>query len=268
MIPKHLPRIFIAELVKTLLRGSGIAAVLVAAAVGLLAVGSMAGAEYLGNEASVNGLPLEQILSFSGVTVAEWGLRARNFFLLPLLLLWATGASFAGEFKNHTLREQLVRPVPRWSVLVAKLMALSVLSALTLLVTGLLASGLGALLFGVEGEWGPVALGYLASWPSDLGLLCMGILVALLLRNVAGVVVLVVLYLALDLVARLVLTLIGKLPSVEVAADIARFMPGEALAAWEGYADGWNWVSFAGLGVLVVVCLSISMLRFRRMDIP
>lgn len=268
MIPKHFHLLFVGELFKTLFRGSGIAALLVAACVALLSVGAMAGAEYLGNEASVNGLPLEQIMSFSGVTVAGWGLRARNFFLLPLLLLWATGACFAGEFKDHTLREQLVRPLPRWSVLVAKLLALSVLSALTLVVTGVLSGGLGALLFGAEGEWGPVALGYLASWPSDIGLLCMGILVALLLRNVAGVVVLVVLYLALDLVARLVLGLIGKLPSLEVAADIARFMPGEALAAWEGYLSEWSGASFAGLGVLILVCLALSLLRFARMDVP
>ncbi len=268
MFPRHFHRLFLAELKKTLLRASGIAALLIAAAVGLLAVGGMALAEYLGAEASMNGLPLDQIIDFSGATTAGWALRARNFFLLPLMLLWAAGASFAGEFKDRTLRELLVRPVPRWAVLLAKLLALAVLSLLTLTVTALLAGGLGALLFGIEGEWGPLALGYLASWPSDLGLLCMGILVALVVRNVAAVVVGVVLYLAADLVLRLLLSLIGKLPSMELAGDIARFMPGEALAAWEGYLDGWSAVSWAGLGVLVVVCLALALLRLVRMDVP
>ncbi len=268
MIPRHFPMMFLAELRKTLLRGSGIAAVLIAAAVGLLAVGAMALAQYLGSEAAVNGLPLDQIMEFSGATTAGWALRARNFFLLPLLLLWATGASFAGEFKDRTLRELLSRPVPRWSVLAAKFLALAVLSAITLLVTAVLAGGLGALLFGVEGEWGPLALGYLASWPSDLGLLSMGILVALVVRNVAGVVVGVVLYLALDLVVRLLLSLIGKLPSLELAADIARFMPGEALAAWEGYLEAWSLTSWAGLAVLTAVCLGLALVRLIRMDVP
>jgi len=268
MIPRHFHRMFLAELRKTLLRGSGIAAILIAAAVGLLAVGGMAAAQYLGGEAAVNGLPLDQIMEFSGATTAGWALRARNFFLLPLLLLWATGATFAGEFKERTLRELLARPVPRWSIMAAKFLALSVLSALTLLVTAVLSGGLGALLFGIEGEWGPLALGYLASWPSDLGLLSMGILVALVVRNVAAVVVGVVLYLAADLVLRLLLSLVGKLPSLELAAEIARFMPGEALAAWEGYLDGWNMVSWIGLAGLIALCLGLALLRFMRMDVP
>jgi ABC-type transport system involved in multi-copper enzyme maturation permease subunit len=268
MIPTHFHLMFLAELRKTLLRGSGMAAILIAAAVGLLAVAGMGLAQYLGSEAAVNGLPLDQIMDFSGVTTAGWALRARNFFLLPLLLLWATGASFAGELKDHTLRELLVRPVPRWSVLLAKLLALAVLSAITLVVTAVLSGGLGALLFGIEGEWGPLALGYLASWPSDLGLLSMGILVALLVRNVAGVVVGVVLYLALDLVVRLLLSLIGKLPSMELAAEIARFMPGQALAAWEGYLDAWSLTSWAGLAVLIVLCLAAALFRLMRMDVP
>ena len=268
MIPKHFHLMFLAELRKTMMRGSGIAAVLVAGAVGLLAVGAMGLAQYLGGEAAVNGLPLDQIMEFSGVTTAGWALRARNFFLLPLLLLWATGASFAGEIKDHTLRELLVRPVPRWSVMLAKLLALAVLSGITLVVTAVLSGGLGALLYGIEGDWWPLALGYLASWPSDLGLLCMGVVVAVLLRNVAGVVVGVVLYLALDLVVRLLLSLIGKLPSMELAADIARFMPGQALASWEGYLDEWVLTSWAGLAVLIVVCLGVALVRFVRMDVP
>ncbi len=268
MFPRHFHHMFLAELRKTLLRGSGIAAILIAAAVGLLAVGGMALAQYLGGEAAVNGLPLEQILDFSGVTTAGWALRARNFFLLPLLLLWATGASFAGEFKERTLRELLVRPVPRWSVMAAKLLALTVLSGITLVVTAVISGGLGALLFGIQGEWLPLGLGYLASWPSDIGLLSLGILVALLVRNVAAVVVGVVLYLVLDLVVRLLLSLIGKLPSMELAADIARFMPGEALAAWEGYLGEWSLASWAGLAVLIVLCLSAALLRFMRMDVP
>jgi hypothetical protein len=78
----------------------------------------------------------------------------------------------------------------------------------------------------------------------------------------------VVLYLALDMVARVLLSLIGKLPSLELAADIARFLPGEALAAWEGYLDGWQVMSWAGLAVLIALCLAVSLLRLARMDVP
>ena len=267
MSPRHFLAIFLAELRKTLLRGSGMAALGVAAAVGVLAVGGLAAARHLGGDAQVNGLPVDQILSFTGVTAFSWSLKARNFFLLPLLLLWATGATFAGEYREQTLRELLVRPVPRWAVLLAKLAALSVLSGLTLLVTAL-ASGLpGAALFGVEGDWGAPALGYLASWASDLGLLALGVLASLLFRNVAGVVVGVVLFLALDLGLRLVLKLAGAL-GLQAATRIAPFLPGEALSAWEGYDGGWDAISFAGLGVLVLLCLGLATWRLLRLDVP
>ena len=187
--------------------------------------------------------------------------------MLPLLLLWAAGASFAGELRNHTLREALARPVPRWSVLCAKLLALLTLSVATLLLTGLLSATLGGALFGFEGDWAPVVLGYLASFLSDLGLVCLGILVALLIRNVAGVVVGVTLFLLLDLGLRLALKLAGAL-GLETAAAVARWMPGEALAAWEGFQGEWVLSSFIGLGVLIAAALGLGLLRFYRLDVP
>jgi len=267
MTPRHFFAMFLAELKKTLLRGSGIAALLVAAAVGALAVGGLAAAKHYSGDAVINGAPLSQLVQIQGVTVVSWSLKARNFFLLPLVLLWATGTTFAGEWREHTLRELVVRPVPRWTVLAAKLAALSVLSGLTLVVTGLVSAVPGAAVFGFEGEWGPVLLGYLASWASDLGLLALGILASLLVRNVAGVVVGVVLFLVLDLGLRLVLKAAGLL-GLASATTISHFLPGEALAAWEGYDAGWDWVPFTGLGVLLVLCLALSVWRMMRTDIP
>jgi ABC-type transport system involved in multi-copper enzyme maturation permease subunit len=267
MTPAHFLGMFLAELRKTLLRGSGLAALAVAAAIGALAVGGLAAAKHYGGDAVVNGAPLDQLLQFQGVTVVGWSLRARNFFLLPLVLLWATGTTFAGEWREHTLRELCVRPVPRWAVLCAKLGALCVLSGLTLVVTGVVAAVPGALLFGAEGDWGTVLLGYLASWASDLGLLALGILASLLVRNVAGVVVGVILFLVLDLGLRLVLKLAGVL-GLASAETLAHFLPGEALAAWEGYSAGWSWIPFAGLGTLLALSLALSLWRLARTDIP
>jgi len=265
--PAHFLGITVAECRKTLGRGSGMAALGVAAGVGLLAVLALAGAQRLGGEAQVNGAALPDLVQFTGATALSWALRARNFYVLPLVLLWATGASFAGEISDHTLREALVRPVPRFAVLAAKLLALSVLSAATLLVTGAIAGGAGAALFGLRGDWGAVILGFCASWLSDLGLLSLGVLASLVFRSVAGVVVGVILILMGDLALRLGLKLAAAL-GVATAGSLVRWMPGEALAAWEGYADGWSTPAFVGLLVLVVVTLGLALVRFRRLDLP
>ncbi|MFH1464625.1 MAG: ABC transporter permease [Pseudomonadota bacterium] len=267
MSPRHFLGMFLAELRKTLLRGSGIAALVVAALIAALVVGVPAAARHYFGDAVINGAPLSQVLQIDGASLLAAALWARNLFLLQLVLLWAASATFAGEWRDHTLRELVVRPVPRWAVLAAKLGALSVLSALTLVVTAVVASSLAALLFGTGGDWGHVLLGYLASWGSDLGLFALGILASLLIRNVAGVVVVVVLFLVLDLGVRLALKAIGAL-GVEVASTIAHFMPGDAMWAWVGYKGDWDWVSVAGLGVLLIVCLALSVWRMMRTDVP
>ncbi len=265
--PAHFHKFFLAECSKTLQRGSGVAAICVAGLVAALTLLVLWLPGHLGGDAVINGQSAADLFQPSGVMALSWSLKARNFFLLPLLLLWAVGASFTGEIRDHTLRAQLVRPVPRWSVLLAKLCALSVLSALTLAATAALSGAVGAALFGAEGEWGVVLLGYAASWLSDIGLLAMGILVALLVRSVAGVVVGVILFLVVDLGARLVLQGAEAFLGYTAAGTIRKFMPGEALAAWEGYGDAWNWVSFAGLGVLIALALGLALLRFRRLDV-
>ena len=267
MTPAHFLRVYAAECRKTLGRGSGIAALGVAAGVGALAVLALAGARHLGGEAQVNGAALPDLVQFTGATALSWALKARNFYVLPLVLLWATGASFAGEIADHTLREALVRPVPRAMVLAAKLLALSTLSALTLLVSGAVAGGAGAALFGLEGAWGGVFVGYGASWLTDLGLLALGVLASLWFRSVAGVVVGVILLLMADLAVRLALKLAGAL-GLAWAGSVVKWMPGEALAAWEGYADAWSGPAFLGLLALVAAALALAWFRLRRLDLP
>ena len=254
------------EIVKIFSRGGGLATLVVAAGVAGLAVMGLYWAVRMGGDATINNQPLDSLVRFDGATAFTWALKARNFFILPLLILWSTGASLAGEIRDRTLREALVRPVPRWSVLLAKLAALASLSACTLLITGALSAVAGAALFGVEGQWGPVSLGYLVSWLSDLGLIALGLAAAVWLRSVAGVVVGVVLFLMADLGIRLVLKLLAFV-GLEAAPELARWMPGEALGAWAGFQDGWSVASFTGLGLLFLIALGVALARLQRMDV-
>jgi ABC-type transport system involved in multi-copper enzyme maturation permease subunit len=267
MNPHHFLRMYLAETRKTFTRGSAVAALGVAAAVAIVSLVAMKFAANAGSDATMNGQPLAKLFEASGGTVTGWALKARNFYVLPLLLLWATGSSFAGEIRDHTLREVAVRAVPRTAILAAKLVALLTLSAGTLVVTGLLTAVLGASFFGAEGTWLDLLGGYAASWLSDLGLLSLGTLAALYLRSEAGVVVGVTLALMADLGLRLVLKLAGVL-GVTSAASITPWLPGSALGAWEGYSSGWAWEPFASVTALIVIVLGLAVWRFQRLDIP
>lgn len=264
---RHFVMLLLAEAWKTFTRGSGIAAVLVALAVAALAAVGMQVASDVGAGATVNGQPASGFLRTSGLTVFTWALQGRNFFVLPMLLLWATGASMAGEIGDHSLRAHLVRPVPRLAVLAAKFGALLLLSAATLLLGAVTSALVGGAMFGFEGEWGPVVLAWLASGLTDAGLVALGLLASLFFRSVGGVVVGVVLFLMLDLGLRAILKLAGVL-GVQASEALLRWMPGEALAAWEGFEGGWDPYAFLGLALLLLVVLAVSSARFMRMDIP
>lgn len=221
-------------------------------------------------DAKINGNPISQMVEFSGGAVAGWALKVRNFFVLPLVLLLATAATLAGELGDQTLREVLVRPVPRWSVLAAKLLVLTSLAALTLLLTLAPALGGGLALFGAEGPTTVenVLLGYAASLLSDLGLISLALLASTFVRSVGGVVVAMMLFLMGDMAVRAVLQGMTWL-GAEQAEAVQRAMPGNALSCWEGFAGAsWDPAAFAGMAVVLLVGIGGTMWRFQRMDVP
>ena len=272
MIPAHLPTMIAAEIRAIFGRASGMAVLAVSLVVGVVASGSLL---YLQSRtgspdavAQFNGVPITSMMDFSAQSAAAWGLKARNFFVLPVLLLLAAASTLAGELGDRTLREVLVRPVPRWSVLAAKLAALVLLSLASHLLTFALAFG-GGLLLGTESPTplSAVGLGYLASWGSDLGVLLIGFAASVFVQSVGGVVVGVLLFLMADTFVRMALWGLDKL-GIAWAATAGQFMPGNALACWEGFQEGWLLAQFAGLAVLVVVAGFVAVARFQRMDVP
>lgn len=235
-------------------------------------VGVLLALQWLSGQAAnieANGNPVTQMVEFSGPAAAGWGLRVRNFFVLPLVLLLATASSFAGELGDQTLREALVRPVPRWWILLSKTLVLASLAALTLVITLVPAFGGGAALFGMEGPtgWVDVLLGYGASLLSDLGLIALGLLASTFVRSVGGVVVSMMLILMGDMGARAVLKGMSWL-GADWADGVGRALPGNALACWEGWTGDWDPWSFVGLALLLLVGFGGAWVRFSRMDVP
>ncbi|MDP2315156.1 MAG: ABC transporter permease subunit [Pseudomonadota bacterium] len=276
MIPRQFPRMVAAEARKVFTQGSALAALVIALVVGLGAVAGYAYVQSLGEGGpSFNGTPVSQIVAVSGIETAGKALWARNFFVLPLFLLLASASSVGGEVSERTLRELVVRPVPRWSILVAKLLALSALSAATLLVTLVPSLGIGTALFGLAAEGTPLGAptagallgGYAASFLSDVGLIAIGIAASLVVPSVGGTVVGVALLLMADLALLGLLKLLGMLGVAEAAAVIP-WTIGNALGAWEGWQEGWNPAQFGALAVVVGVSFTFAIARFHRMDVP
>jgi ABC-2 type transport system permease protein len=276
MIPAQLGRMVGAEVRKTFTRSSGIAALILAVFLGVVSVLAMWRVSSMGADGpSLNGTPVSQMVELTGVKAAGWALTARNFFVLPLLLLLATAGSVAGELGDRTLREVVVRPVPRWSILAAKLVALAGLSAATLALTAFPALGLGLAIFGGTPVDAPVGTadvldvigGYGASFLSDVGLLAIATFVSLMVRSVGGVVVTLTLALMADLALRGVLTLAANF-GVTQAETLRPWTLGNALGCWEGWDGGYDPARFVALAGFTAAAALASVARFHRMDVP
>jgi len=266
-MPPQFFRMLIAEIKLVFRRPTGLAVLAVGLIVGVVLVASL---QLLKTKLQVSTDQMAnvgQMLKYSAGDAAGWALRARNFFVLPLFLLLATGNALATEREDHTLRELLVRPVPRWSVVTVKFLALLVLS-LASLVASLLPALLGGfVLYGQAGPIVDVLIGYAASLLSDAGLIALGLLAGTLVRGAGGVVVSVIGLLMVDLGGRGFLWVLSKVGLPE-ADSLRQVMPGEALAAWEGWSDGFQWQPFAGLVLLIAVALGLTLWRVARMDVP
>lgn len=266
-MPPQFLRMLWMELKTVFTRRTGLAVLTVALGVPVLVLGSIALIKGRAVGLTVQNTPADQLMQFTAAEAAGWVLRGRNFFVLPLFLLLATGEALASEREAHTLRELLVRPVPRWSVLAAKFLALLALSGASLALSLLpgLAGG-----FALNPEPGPVIdllLGYLASAASDAGLIALGLMAGTFVRGAGGVVVSVIALLMLDGGARGLLWIMDKV-NVSWAEQAGGLLPGAALAAWQGWSGGWAWQPFVGLAALIGVCLGATLLRLGRMDVP
>ncbi|MEN9785633.1 MAG: hypothetical protein RLZZ299_897 [Pseudomonadota bacterium] len=216
-----------------------------------------------------NGQSVSELVQLDGAVVSGWALRARNFFVLPMLLVLATAAGFAGDREDRTLRDTLLQPMAREALLAARLGALGILAALSLVATLVPSVALGLAAFGLPhdpADLGALGLGYAASLPSDVALVLAAATLSLWLRGTGSVVVALLLLLAADAGVRGACAVLGML-GVHGTEQVANLTFARALGAWEGWNGSWDlgamvalagWI--AGLGLLVAR-------RFRTLDV-
>jgi len=80
--------------------------------------------------------------------------------LIPLIIVILAADLVSGEFSTGTIKVLLTRAVPRWKILLSKLIALLLMTTLVVLIMGLLAVLISYLFFGQWGFDEPVATGF------------------------------------------------------------------------------------------------------------
>ncbi|MBX2803427.1 MAG: ABC transporter permease [Myxococcales bacterium] len=215
----------------------------------------------------------------------RWSLMVRNFYIAQAFVLLLASVSFAGEFQARSLREDLVRPVPRWALLLAKWGAVGVWAAAGLVVQWLVAVLVSFLALSGTGEaaWSDVFLGFLSTWITDMGFAAVVFAVATLTRTVAGTITSVFLFLVLERVVSWSLT-IGKGLRDSLTPDLTEqipaaidwmlaagpYLPSNGWAVWSELANGVDpsWQAWLVLVLTTTIGIVVAERRFAATDVP
>ena len=154
-----------------------------------------------GAEAQFNGVPMSEMWEGNAPKALLWTLSAMHrFAIMPAFIALLGALSFAGELQGKTLREDLLRPVSRMSVLLTKWAALSTYIALATLLSWLVCGVFSTILFGTEGDWSMAIQAWSISVVCDCGFAALVLLVTVLVRSVASTIIGVVLFVVFDTV--------------------------------------------------------------------
>lgn len=219
-------------------------------------------------------------------------LAVRNFFVFRAMLIAVVAVSVAGELGARTLREDLLRPVPRGRALMARWLALMIFVAAGLVLPATLALVLGVPMFGFGGDLRGVAELYGLTFLGDAGFGTMVLAIALFSRSVPGTIGGVFLYWVFDQMLQWLLWVLSLgLPLVEgtlkqqgleqlfvILNALVQARPWLPSAAFNLYWDHanqaamagatpWYWQSYVALVLITGLSMAAAHWRFRTMDI-
>jgi ABC-type transport system involved in multi-copper enzyme maturation permease subunit len=203
----------------------------------------------------------------------EWALVVRHWSWSTQLLLTVLAAvSFAGELQSHTLREDLVRPVDRWLVLVAKWASLGAWSLLSLVLQLAGATLLGLVTLSLSGEQtlSHMLAAYAASWPVELSFAAVALASAVLVRSVPGSIVAMVLLMFFERAFTLMSTGARGFFFDNSAFAYVPFTPTSAWSVWSEPMAGapLSWQPWLALLVWTALATVLSQVVFARTDVP
>lgn len=270
--------VFLAELLKLWSRGMARAGAVLFLVIGVLAPLALRSAS--SSVITVNDQDATAFIDVSAPNAVLWSLYLRNFFVSHVLLAVLAAMSFAGELRDHTLREDLVRPVPRALVLAAKWGALCAWIGGTLLAQLLVATLTGLVLHPNQGEveFGEVLLGFLASGVCDAGFAAFALAAAVVVRSVSGALTTIVLFLVFEWVASWAPSTLEMFaqamdpvpPVVQFIIQSGPFFPSAAWGAWQELATNAviHWEPWAALALYTAAAAVIAERTFSQIDVP
>ena len=211
-----------------------------------------------------------------------------DLFLFRTLLIAVVAVSFAGEFVGRTLREDVLRPVSRTQVLLAKWLAIQVFVASGALVPVLIGGLLGVVLLGTGGDVTAALSGWGLTWAGDAGFATMVMAISLATRSVPGTIGGTVLYWVFDKMLRLLLlaleaardqSLLEKLfaaynlkaltPISDFFIALRPFLPSSAFdlapSVFSSASAGWQ--GFLALALYTAGSAAVAWRVFNRIDI-
>ncbi|MCA9494030.1 MAG: ABC transporter permease subunit [Myxococcales bacterium] len=234
----------------------------------------------------VNGGDLGAAIDVCAANGMRWSMIVRGFYVSQALWLLLASQSVAGELQAHTLREELLRPVPRHLVLLAKWAALSGWCLLSMIAA--LAAGSVAAVVLLPGDgvatWAQVVQGAFGAWIAEIGFLAFAVAISVVTRSVAGGVVATLLFLMVDRLTATGLWLLGTFLE-GMPADLAPTVPGwlmivmraspvlpsNAWSAWRELLDGatpLTWQAWVALAVWTALSAVVAERVFARTDVP
>ncbi|MCB9673723.1 MAG: ABC transporter permease [Alphaproteobacteria bacterium] len=226
----------------------------------------------------VNGVDARSAFSVDANDTLVNALYVRSFPVGIRAFLIILGAqAFAGELAARTLREDLLRPVPRWAVLMAKLVALALWDAASLGLGFFGGALVGIVAFGTEGAWVATALAYSLALLCDVGVIAIVLAIGVLTRSTVATIASLIVFFVLDKMLGWAMLFASTAAMMFTTSEpIIRLLnqwpalPSAAFGSWAFVlADNdWNWVSVSAAGLYTALALLFALLWFRRSEVP
>lgn len=249
--------------------------------------GSQIGFSSVDGQGMVSESTLGGMLDLTGASTLIHTLWSRNvMFMGRLFIIALTALSVASEFSARTLREDVLRPVPRWSIPAAKFVALTIWAAVSLVVTVLFSAALALPIQGIGGPWGSTILAYLATLAGDMGFIGLTMLVAFATRSVVGSIIVPFIFWLLSSVTGLVVLAANSIlirvieffpdqaAELQIWADriatLNLWLPSSGLELWWTVALGnaWAWQSVLVLVFIIGSSTLLTVAVFQKQDVP
>jgi ABC-type transport system involved in multi-copper enzyme maturation permease subunit len=220
---------------------------------------------------------------YSAANAVRWSLYVREFYVVHALLILLAVQSYAGELQARTLREDLVRPVRREQVLLAKWGALGIWSFLSVLLQLSIAAAAALLLQPATGDiaWKDVLLAHGAAWVAEVGFAAAALAVGVASRSVGGGIIGMFLFVVLERIVGMgVWTVRYLVTSVPTETDVATpfrviastgpWFPSSGWSVWQDLVNGApvTWQAWVALGLWTLLAMVVAERVFARTDVP